>query len=197
MEFNWENLQIAKWGTKCNETCHLDKELAPLLVKPYTREPACSPPTRATPDSIGYDLYTAEELTIPPHSWALVPTGYIIKTLEGTYRRIAPRSRLALRHSIDIAVGVIDPDYRGEVKVLMVNNGPQAYTRKRNTRITQLILERAEIPDVVLTNELEETERQEGGFGSTGMDGQLAEVYEIRLGHSALTSIQGREQRYK
>jgi dUTPase len=111
MEFNWENLQIAKWGTKCNETCHLDKELAPLLVKPYTREPACSPPTRATPDSISYDLYVAEELTIPPHSWALVPTRYIIKTPEGTYRRIAPRSRLALRHSIDIATGVIDPDY--------------------------------------------------------------------------------------
>jgi dUTPase/Reverse transcriptase (RNA-dependent DNA polymerase) len=118
-------------------------------------------------------------------------------TLEGTYGRIAPQSGLALKHSIDIATGVIDPDYRGEVKVLLVNNGPQTYTVQNGEHIAQLILKRVETPDVLVTDNFEETERQEGGFGSTRMDGQLAEIYEIRLGHQASTTLLSKELRYE
>jgi dUTPase len=106
VEFNWDNLQIARWGAKCGKTCHLAMDVGPLLVKPLMESSTCT-----TLESIRYDLYATEPREIPSHLCGLVPTGYVIKTLEGTYGRIAPRSSLALKHSINMVASVIDPDY--------------------------------------------------------------------------------------
>jgi dUTP pyrophosphatase len=201
VQFNWKNRTIALWGTECEEKGHLLTliailEMECLRVRP-TMDMSPPPPVRATLESVGYDLHMATTLEIPPHARALIATGYSIATPEGTYGRIAPRSGLALKHSIDIATGVIDPDHRGKVKVLMVNNRSQTYMVQRGERIAQLILKRVEMPDVLVTDSFEEMERQEGGFGSMGMDGQLAEIYKIKLGHSASSTLLPKEQCYR
>jgi dUTP pyrophosphatase len=201
IQCNWKDWTICSWGMECQEKGHLPVKLAPvdteyLRVKPTTETPPL-PPICTTLESIGYDLHAATMVEIPPHARAVVPTGYCISTPKGTYRRIAPQSGLALKHSIDIAAGVINLDYWGEVKVLMINNRSQTYTAE-GTCIAQLILERVERPDVLLLmDNFEETKWQEDRFGLTGMDRQLAEIYEIELGHSTSTTLLPQEQQYQ
>jgi len=88
---------------------------------------------------------------------------------SGHYGRIAPRSGLAYKSMIDIGAGVIDSDYRGEVKVLMINSSNVEFQVTKGMRIAQLILERASTPDIIEVGSLDETERSNGGFGSTGL----------------------------
>jgi dUTP pyrophosphatase len=125
-------------------------------------------PTRGTPDSCGLDLYSCGECTINCGERALVPTGLSIKLPCETYGRIAPRSGLALKFGIDVLAGVIDEDYRGEVMVLLINHDSVPFVVKPGDRIAQLIVEKYQKCKIVLTQELDETERL-GGFGSTGM----------------------------
>ena len=89
---------------------------------------------------------------------------------EGMECQVRPRSGLALKHGITLpnSPGTIDPDYRGELRIIMQNLGPQAVTLLRGERIAQLIFARFEAPEVLEVDELNETERGEGGFGSTG-----------------------------
>ncbi len=89
---------------------------------------------------------------------------------EGMECQVRPRSGLALKHGITLpnSPGTIDPDYRGELRIIMQNLGPQAVTLMRGERIAQLIFARFEAPEVLEVDELNETERGEGGFGSTG-----------------------------
>lgn len=86
----------------------------------------------------------------------------------GTYGRIAPRSGLASKHFLDTGAGVIDADYRGEVKVLMFNFSEVDYDVKQGERVAQLVLERIVTPEVLVVEKLEESVRGAGGFGSTG-----------------------------
>ena len=127
-------------------------------------------PKRANDSDAGYDISSDQSLTIPPRSKALVLTGLSISVPPGTYGRVAPRSGLAVNHSIDVGAGVIDAGYRGEVKVLLFNHDPQqSFKINRGDRIAQLILECIQTPDVVECDDLDETERGSGGFGSTGV----------------------------
>ena len=89
---------------------------------------------------------------------------------EGMECQVRPRSGLALKHGITLpnSPGTIDPDYRGELRIIMQNLGPQAVTLMRGERVAQLIFARFEAPEVLEVDELNETERGEGGFGSTG-----------------------------
>ena len=87
--------------------------------------------------------------------------------------RIAPRSGLAAKHSIDTGAGVIDADYRGQVKVILFNFSENDFAIKRGDRIAQLILERIYTPDVAVVEKLAETVRGGGGFGSTGGFGNI------------------------
>lgn len=80
-------------------------------------------PTRATPGSAGLDLYCIERVEIPPHAQAVLPTGLQIELPGRCYGRIAPRSGLAVKHMVNVHAGVIDRDYRGEVKVCLINHG--------------------------------------------------------------------------
>ncbi|GAA5986368.1 hypothetical protein JCM10908_003726 [Rhodotorula pacifica] len=131
-------------------------------------------PTRGSALAAGYDMYSAEDKTVPAQGKALISTGLAIAVPEGTYGRVAPRSGLASKHMIDTGAGVIDADYRGEVKVLLFNLSKTDFEVKQGDRIAQLILERIVTPEVQEVESLAETVRGAGGFGSTGGFGAAA-----------------------
>lgn len=126
-------------------------------------------PSRASPLSAGYDLSSATSTNVPARGKALVPTDLSIGIPEGTYARIAPRSGLAWKHSIDVGAGVIDADYRGSIGVILYNHSDVDFEVKIGDRIAQLIIEKIVTPDVVEVEDLDSTSRGEGGFGSTGI----------------------------
>ncbi len=129
-------------------------------------------PERATAHAAGFDLRAdlPEALIVPPGGRAAVPTGLALEIPEGYEGQVRPRSGLAMRHGLTVAnaPGTIDADYRGEVKVLLVNLGAEAVTIQPGDRIAQLVVHR--LPEVVLVeaDALRETERGNGGFGHTG-----------------------------
>eukprot|EP01095_Lingulamoeba_sp_RSL-Kostka_P004369 TRINITY_DN15533_c0_g1_i1.p1 TRINITY_DN15533_c0_g1~~TRINITY_DN15533_c0_g1_i1.p1 ORF type:complete len:153 (-),score=49.87 TRINITY_DN15533_c0_g1_i1:56-514(-) len=125
-------------------------------------------PFKATNLSAGYDLYSAHDNKIPAKGRGIVDTDISIEFPIGCYGRIAPRSSLALKHGIDVGAGVIDGDYKGHVKVILFNFGDEDFEIKKGDRIAQLILEKYLSVPVIEVEELEETERGAGGFGSTG-----------------------------
>lgn len=132
-------------------------------------------PTKGSDGAAGYDLYSTEEVTIPPGERRLVSTGLRMKIPSTLYGRIAPRSGLAVRNNIDIGAGVIDSDYRGEIKVLLINNGNRDVVHlEASTRIAQIVFERIAHPVFRTCTEEEfdsagATSRGSGGFGSTGL----------------------------
>ena len=129
-------------------------------------------PSPASPGSAGCDLRAAlgEELVLQPGARAAVPTGLVVEIPPGWEGQVRPRSGLALRHGVTLpnAPGTIDSDYRGEVQVLLQNLGDAPFTVRRGDRIAQLVLARVEAVEWVEAEELSETGRGEGGFGSTG-----------------------------
>lgn len=130
--------------------------------------PAATAPTRGSKFAAGYDLYSSEDITLQRNSRGLVSTGIALSIPVGYYGRVASRSSIASTKSVDVGAGVIDADYRGEVKVLLINNGNSAQSFAKGERIAQLILEKITTPDVVVVENLDDTDRGVGGFGSTG-----------------------------
>lgn len=130
--------------------------------------PEAQLPKRGSEHAAGYDLTSAVDCTIPPRSKALIKTGLSLAIPSGHYGRVAPRSGLAAKHFIDVGAGVIDCDYRGELQVLLFNFNDSAFEVKVGDRIAQLLLEQISTPEVVQVEELSETVRGAGGFGSTG-----------------------------
>ncbi|KAK8963082.1 Deoxyuridine 5'-triphosphate nucleotidohydrolase [Platanthera guangdongensis] len=126
-------------------------------------------PTRASRLSAGYDLSSAIEAKIAARSKALIPTDLSIAIPEGTYARIAPRSGLAWKHSIDVGAGVIDADYRGPISVVLFNHSDADFAVMPGDRIAQMIIEKIMLPEVVEIVDLDSTVRGSGGFGSTGV----------------------------
>ncbi|VVB04578.1 unnamed protein product [Arabis nemorensis] len=126
-------------------------------------------PTRGSSLSAGYDLSSAVDSKVPARGKALIPTDLSIAVPEGTYARIAPRSGLAWKHSIDVGAGVIDADYRGPVGVILFNHSDVNFEVKLGDRIAQLIIEKIVTPEVIEVEDLDSTVRGEGGFGSTGV----------------------------
>jgi len=125
-------------------------------------------PTRGSVDAAGYDLYAAEEKVIEPGKRACVKTDIQIEVPSGTYGRVAPRSGLAAKHGMDVGAGVIDKDYRGNVMVLLFNFGDAAFNVHPGDRIAQLVLEKISMAELEELPTLDETDRGDGGFGSTG-----------------------------
>ena len=131
-------------------------------------------PKRATDGAAGYDLFAdlSEEVIIPPGGRAMIPTGISIALPGSEYAALVyARSGLAVKHGITLSngVGVVDSDYRGEIKVGLVNLSEEAFTVKPQDRIAQLVISPVVIPDLAESADLEETERGAGGFGSTGL----------------------------
>ena len=113
---------------------------------------------------------TSEPITLGPLERALIPTGLYIALPEGTEAQIRPRSGLAAKHGISVlnAPGTIDADYRGEIKVILVNLSNEAFTINPGERIAQMVVAKYEKVEWQEVETLSETERGEGGFGSTG-----------------------------
>jgi len=131
-------------------------------------------PTYATEQSAGMDLSAAleEALELGPGDRALIPTGLAIALPEGYEAQIRPRSGLAIKHGVTVlnTPGTIDADYRGEIKVILINHGQHAFTIERGQRIAQMVVEKFETVNWDVVDTLEETDRGEGGFGSTGSE---------------------------
>jgi dUTP pyrophosphatase len=116
----------------------------------------------------GADLYANEALTLAPGERAAVATGLRIEIPPGHAGLVWPRSGLAVRHGIDTLAGVIDSDYRGEVRVVLVNHGREAFQVEPGDRIAQLVVQKIERAAFVTARELAGTVRGESGFGSSG-----------------------------
>lgn len=124
-------------------------------------------PTRGSKDACGLDIYSIEDFLLKSGERRAVKTGLAVEIPYGYYGRIAPRSGLALNIGIDVMAGVIDSDYRGELNCLIINLGDHDHKINYADRIAQLIIEKIAILDPIW-DELNETQRNEAGFGSTG-----------------------------
>ena len=126
-------------------------------------------PTYGSDSAAGMDLYADENTVVPAQGKALISTGIAVAIEPDTYLRIAPRSGLANKYSIDVLAGVIDEDYRGEIKVILFNHGSMPFTVNRGDRIAQAINEVITRPMTQEVTELPATLRGADGFGSTGV----------------------------
>lgn len=129
-------------------------------------------PAYETPSSAGMDIRAClnEPMSIHPGGRALVPTGLFIELPQGYEAQVRPRSGLAWKHGVTVlnSPGTIDADYRGEIKVILINHGDQPFDISNGERIAQLVIARHERITWDETGELAESERGQGGFGSTG-----------------------------
>lgn len=129
-------------------------------------------PSYQTEHAAGVDLHAAVDgsIMLQPGQRSAVPTGIVIALPPGYEAQTRPRSGLALKHGISIVntPGTIDADYRGEIKIILVNHGSEAFTVNRGDRIAQLVFKRVEHAELVEADKLDDTARGKGGFGSTG-----------------------------
>lgn len=139
-----------------------------MLLRVKRLSPHAVLPKQGSKSAAGYDLAAARPCVVKAHSKALVKTDLAIVLPPGVYGRIAPRSGLAWKKHLDVGAGVIDPDYRGPIGIVLFNHSNQDYTIRRGDRVAQLILERFEVAAVEEVKELDTTARGPKGFGSTG-----------------------------
>ncbi len=132
-------------------------------------------PAYETPQSAGMDLSAAldegEELVLAPGARTLVPTGIAVALPAGYEAQVRPRSGLAAKHGVTVlnAPGTIDADYRGEIKVILINHSPEPFVITRGMRIAQLVIAPVTQAQWRIVEELDDTSRGAGGFGSTGI----------------------------
>lgn len=140
---------------------------APSVLNFKRLDPRAVLPTRGSPSAAGLDLYSIEDVDIPPHQRALARTGLAVAVPLGFYGRVAPRSGLAVKNGLDVLAGVIDSDYRGEICCVLLNTGDEEIALKQGSRLCQLIIEKILTPAPEWADDLDETSRGSGGFGST------------------------------
>ncbi|MDR1134464.1 MAG: dUTP diphosphatase [Synergistaceae bacterium] len=129
-------------------------------------------PSYATNGAAGMDLRSSEDMKLPPGGRAAVRTGLYLEIPPGWEGQARPRSGLALKHGVTLlnSPGTIDSDYRGEIKVILVNLGEETFSIKKGDRIAQIIFSRHVRAKLLETEEISDTERASGGFGSTGVE---------------------------
>lgn len=146
-----------------------------MQLKIKKLRPTATIPTRATPGSAGLDLYA--DLGGDIH-WGIdgecrkvIPCGISIEIPPGYEGQIRPRSGLAAKHGITVlnSPGTVDSDYRGEIKVILVNHDSWHHNIEHGQRIAQLVISSVAMPEIVEVDELDDTDRGQGGFGSTGI----------------------------
>ncbi|TNE32273.1 MAG: dUTP diphosphatase [Alphaproteobacteria bacterium] len=127
-------------------------------------------PRYATPGAAGMDVVSAEEVTLAPGARHAVATGLALAIPQGYEIQVRPRSGLALKHGITVpnTPGTIDSDYRGELKIILINHGSEPFPIVRGDRVAQLVLAPVTQAAWDVVDELDDTERGAGGFGSTG-----------------------------
>ncbi|MDP3550394.1 MAG: dUTP diphosphatase [Novosphingobium sp.] len=142
----------------------------PVLVKRLPHGEGLPLPAYATEGAAGMDVVAAEDLDLAPGARHAVATGLSIAIPAGYEIQVRPRSGLALKHGVTVpnTPGTIDSDYRGELKVIMINLGAESFTIRRGDRVAQLVLAPVTRGTWLEVEELDATARGEGGFGSTG-----------------------------
>lgn len=130
--------------------------------------PEAKVPTRAHHDDAGLDLYAAEEYVLQPGARQAVKTGVAIAIPSGYVGLIWDKSGIAAKAGIKTMGGVIDASYRGEVQVIVTNLSSNDHTIEKGSKISQILIQKVELPEVCEVSELDDTIRGEGGFGSTG-----------------------------
>ena len=128
-------------------------------------------PAKAHPDDAAYDLKARTDVELAVGKSTLVPTGLFLELPVGFEAQVRPRSGLALKHNLSLtnSPGTIDAGYRGEVGVIMFNPGPAVFEVRRGDRIAQMVIAELAAVELVPAEELSETQRGAGGFGSTGI----------------------------
>ena len=128
-------------------------------------------PKRATEFSSGFDLFSAENTTLKKREYKAISTAISISMPIDIEGQIRPRSGLAINHGITLlnSPGTIDPDYRGEIKIILINHSDNDFFIEKGMRIAQIVFTPFVIPIFSMVEELPKTERGEGGFGSTGL----------------------------
>lgn len=141
------------------------------MIKVKKLHPLAQIPKRANTTDAGADLYSVEDITIPPLSRALIHTGISLEIpQQAIYGRIAPRSGLALKNGIDVLAGVVDSGYRGEICVVLFNTDKdRSYEIKQGDRIAQIIFEQYLGLSFIETEDLTDSNRLVNGFGSSGI----------------------------
>jgi dUTP pyrophosphatase len=145
----------------------MEQDDAPLVV-PVLLDAGGALPAYASAGAAGADLRASEALEIAPGARAAVATGVRLEIPPGHVGLVWPRSGLAVRHGIDTLAGVIDSDYRGELKVVLVNHGHEPFRIAPGDRVAQLLIQRVERVRFTATEAVADTARGSGGFGSTG-----------------------------
>jgi dUTP pyrophosphatase len=142
----------------------------PLLVKRLPHGQGLDLPAYATEGAAGMDVLAAEDVVLAPGGRHAVATGLSLAIPAGYEVQVRPRSGLALKHGISVpnAPGTIDSDYRGELKIILINHGADDFAILRGDRIAQLVLAPVTRATWLEVEDLDETARGEGGFGSTG-----------------------------
>jgi dUTP pyrophosphatase len=125
-------------------------------------------PTRAYEWDAGLDLYSTQNIILPPMERIPVKTGISMAIPQGFYGRVAPRSGLAVKKGLDVMAGVVDSSYRNEITVVLINLGKDIVEINEGDKIAQMVIERCYSPNIMVVSELEDTDRGQGGFGSTG-----------------------------
>ncbi len=145
-----------------NEECQIEIQL----------NPGASSPTYGTSGSAGADVraHLSSEIHLPPGESALIPTGISMAIPDGYEIQVRPRSGLALKHSVTVlnTPGTIDSDYRGEIKVILINHGKTPFVVEPNMRVAQLVVAKVTQAEFTHTEALATTARGSGGFGHTG-----------------------------
>ncbi|EJL34103.1 dUTP diphosphatase [Novosphingobium sp. AP12] len=142
----------------------------PVMVKVLPHGEGLDLPAYATEGAAGMDVVSAEDVTLAPGARHAVATGLSVAIPAGFEIQVRPRSGLALKHGISVpnSPGTVDSDYRGELKVILINLGAEPFSILRGDRVAQLVLAPVTRASWLKVDELEETVRGEGGFGSTG-----------------------------
>lgn len=146
----------------------IDKIPTPILAKCKKLHPDARIPSYAHEGDAGMDLYSQEDYILKPLERALVKTGVAMEIPEGYWGNIRDRSGLASKKGIHTLAGVVDSIYRGEIGVVIMNLGKEDFEIKKGDKIAQMLIQKVEQANVIEVNELSETVRGDGGFGSTG-----------------------------
>lgn len=146
----------------------MDESQVVSIFQATKLDPRAKLPSKGSKFAAGFDLYALEKGGVAPRCRNTISTGISVAIPAGWYGRIAPRSGLAHNFGIDVLAGVIDSDYRSEIKVILINHGSGSFDFEAGDRIAQLILEKCGEWQIQEVESLASTERGAGGFGSTG-----------------------------
>jgi dUTP pyrophosphatase len=163
--------QLSENSAKPIRSHHLIFEMTELRFKRLSLNDADIPlPAYATEHSSGLDLRVNADIALAPGQVLLAPTGLAVEIPEGYEGQVRPRSGLAAKHGITVlnSPGTIDADYRGELKIILINHGSEPVTFERGSRIAQLVIAKYERVSVKEASELADSVRAGGGFGHTG-----------------------------